>query len=152
MFRFLDTPGDLINYLEHRTDVLLPTLHPKVHEEQEAFTYYLENLEDIMAVRAKARGDAFTAQDAEPYARELRQIVARTHPDWEAGFVIDDIIEKTHEIEPKLEALNIGGQIIPRSDKTDYPKITTALGKIPRVRRVALGQRYMNIAKLAAEL
>ena len=149
--QFLDTPGDLINYLEHRTDVLIPTLNPKVHEEYAAFTYYLENLEDIMALRAEARGDAFTAQDAEPYARALRQIVARTHPDLKTGFVIDNIIEKIHDVDPKLEAFDIKGRILPRSDKTVYPKIAAALGKIPRVRRVSLGQHFVKIAKLAAE-
>lgn len=149
--KLLDTPGDLINYLEHRTDVLIPTLHPRVHEEQKAFSYYLDHLEDIMALRAKARGDLFTAEDARPYAQNLRRVVAGEHPDLRAGLVIDHMIKKIHDLDPELEALDVEGRIVPWSDKIVYYKIATELGYIPRVRRITLGRLYLKIAKLAAD-
>lgn len=148
--KLLDTPGDLINYLESRSDVLIPTLNPRVHKEQEIFAYYLRHLENIMAVRAKARGDAFTRQDFEPYANALRRVVKGTHPDQKCGLVIDHMIEKIHRQHPDLEALRTGGEVIPRSDRAEYAIIATELGNIPRVRRIALGRRYLEEAKLAA--
>lgn len=149
--KLLDTPGDLINYLEHRTDVLMPTLNPWVHKEQEVFTYYLKHLEHIMTVRAKARGCVFTAQDARLYANGLRGVVKGTHPDRKCGLVIDHMIDKIHNVDPDLEVPHIGGKVVPRSDRAEYARIATELGKIPRVRRIALGRRYLEEAKLAAD-
>ena len=63
---FLDTPWDLIDYLEHRTDVLLPSLNPKVHEKQEAFGRYAAEFEQIHAFRATKRGEQFTVEDGRP--------------------------------------------------------------------------------------
>lgn len=149
--RLLDTPGDLINYLEHRTDVLVPTLNPRVHEEESAFKYYLDNLEDIMALRAKERGVNLNANDVRPYADNLRKVVTGKQPSLKAGLVIDHMIEKIHDVDPNLEAIDVGGQIIPRSDSAKYVRIATELGKISRVRRIALGKLYLKVAKLAAE-
>jgi len=148
---YLDTPVDIINYLEHRTDVLVPTLNPKVHEEQEAFTYYLGHLENIMAFRAKARGLTFTAEDFKSYAQELRDIITGKHPRPEAGLIIDKIIERIHDVDPSLGAINEKGQIIPQCNKGEYAKIATELGKIPRVRRIAIGRLYLKLAKHAAD-
>lgn len=149
--KFLDTPGDLINYLEHRTDVLLPTLNPLVHKEQEVWIYYLEKMEEIMTLRAKKFNYALTKQDIQSYAQGLRQIAKGKDPDWEYGLVIDHMIEKIHDVDPELEALRIGEKTVPRSDKATYAIIATELGKINRIRRIALGRRYLEKAKLARD-
>lgn len=148
--KLLDTPSDLINYLESRSDVLISTLNPKVHKEQEVFTYYLRHLEDIMAVRAKARGDVFSAQDARPYANELRRIVKGTHPDLKCGLAIDHMIDKIHDLDPSLGVLHIAGEATPRDDRAAYARIATELAKIPRGRRIALGRHYLEKARQAA--
>jgi hypothetical protein len=70
--RLLDTPWDLIDYLEHRTDVLIPTLNPLVHEEQDVLGYYASRYEEIHALRARQRGEAFTVEDGRPSGEFLR--------------------------------------------------------------------------------
>lgn len=149
--KLLDTPYDLINYLENRADVLIPALNPRVHKESQVFAYYLEHLEDIMAVRAKAIGCVFTRQDARPYANELRRLVKGTHANRKCGLVIDHMIDRIHDLDPGLHALDVGGKVISRNDRAAYARIATELGKIPRSRRIALGRHYLEKAKQAAD-
>lgn len=149
--QFLDTPADMINYLEHRTDVLLPTLNPKVHEEQKAFTYYLRHLENIFALRFKSRGLKCEVEDFKNYAEKLRNLIAGKHPYPGAGLIVDKMIEKIHDVDPNVGTINEKGSIIPQYNKTEYAKIATELAKIPRVRRIAIGQLYLDLAKSAAD-
>lgn len=134
----LDTPADLITYLETRSDVLLPTLKPKVHEEQQVFRYYVENLEDLQAFRAEKRGDDFSKDDAKPYAENLRRLWNDDLPEAGLGAVVDHIIERAHEHDPSLGPIQTEHEYEP----ADTVLIATELSKIPRVRRIALGQSF----------
>ena len=147
---FLDTPVDLINYLEHRPEVLVPTLNPRVHEEAPVFGYYFEHLEEVLRVRAEGRGDEFTMQDFQLYADEFRRVVSGEHPHVEAGHVIDRMIERAHDLDPELRFVGPEGDGISQ-DSAAYSKIAARLGGIPRVRRIALGQRFLRVAQLAEE-
>jgi hypothetical protein len=150
--KYLDTAADLISYIESRSIVLIPTLKPRVHEESNAFRYYLEHLEEIKVAEARAHGDSsFRSEDAEPYAQQMRDMISQAHPDIKAGRVIDHMIEKIHVQDPQLRTLDLGGKAISWADKTTYAKIATALGMIPRVRRISLGRKYIQIAEKAAE-
>jgi hypothetical protein len=147
--RYLDTPADMINYFEHRTDILIPTLHPKVHEEEKVFYYYLRHLEKIYEIRAKSRGSDYSARDFIPYAQELRKIVGGTCPNKKTGLIIDHMIKRIHDNDPSFATIDVGGKIT--NNNETYIRITTELNSIPRVRRIALGREYLNIAKLAAD-
>lgn len=150
LVHFLDTPADLINYLEERSSVLLPTLRPQVHAEQEVFSYWLENLEKLMAFRAEKRGEVFTEEDARPYAERLRLLMSGQHPEAGAGGVIDHMIEQVPEPDPNLGSLRSGGDVIEMSPAASV-KVATELGKITRVRRIALGRRYLRTVQIAAK-
>lgn len=146
----LDTPADLINYLEDRSGVLLPTLTPQVHEEVGVFDYWLGNLEKLTAFRAKKRGDFFTEEDARPYAESMRRLLSGQTPDAGAGVVIDHMIERAHELDPSLGPVHWGGETIEMEPAASV-KVATELSKIPRVRRIALGKRYLRTLQLAAD-
>jgi hypothetical protein len=147
---FLDTPADLVNYLEERSNVLQPTLEPQVHEEEEVFHYWLKNLESLMAFRAKKRGESFSEEDARPYAESLRSLLTGQIPDANAGRVIDHMIERAHEQDPSLSPLHRGEEVIEMHPGASV-KVATELSKITRVRRIALGRRYLRTLQLAAE-
>lgn len=144
---FLDTPADLVNYIEERSDILLPNLRPKVHEEEGVFRHWLSHLESLTAFRAQKRGMSFTEDDAKPYAENLRRLVSGEIREASAGAVIDHMIDLAHEQDPSLAPL--------RSDKEMGPaasvKVATELSKIPRVRRIALGRRYLRVIQLAVD-
>ncbi len=148
--RFLDTPGDLVNYLEHRSSVLVPTLQPRVHEEEDIFRYYVRNLEKIMAFRAKERGESFTEDDARTYAEKMRRLFTGKLPDVGAGQVIDDMIDRAHERDPNLGPIRVGETIV-EMEPASSVKVATELSAIPRVRRIALGRRYLRTVQLAAK-
>jgi len=147
---FLDTPWDLVQYLEHRTDVLIPTLEPKVHQEQDVFAYYASGYEEIYALRAKARGDSFTAEDARPSGEFLRGVLAG-NVDPSAGRLVDLLIDRVHDVDPDLEPVDVPGSLPVRQGTAEYAKIAAALASIPRVRRVALGRRAIAMASRAAQ-
>jgi alkylated DNA nucleotide flippase Atl1 len=142
---FLDTPADLINYFEHRTDVLIPTLKPRIHQEIELFGYYLHKLEEIYLLRAKSKGLTFEHGDFKPYADKLKRVIDGTYPNIKAGYVIDHILEKLHHQDPEVATLN------PKGKLNDYADIAAVLGSMPRVRRINIGAVYLRIAKMAAD-
>ncbi len=147
----LDTPYDLINYLESRTDVLIPHRNPKVHEEQIAFAHYVECLEGILASRAKAHGDQHTPDDFTTYADGVRRIVTGTHPHLGCGRVIDHMLDKIHNVDLSLRVVDTSGKLLPPSEKSAYAEIATKLGSISRVSRIALGRLYLATAERAAK-
>ena len=146
----LDTPADLINYLEARSDVLLPTLTPRVHEERAIFEHYIDNLESIMAFRAAKRNERFAEEDARPYAESLRRLLRGELTEAHYGAIIDHMIEKVHERDPQLAPLQYGDEIIEMTAASSV-KVATELSSIPRIRRIALGRRFSRTIKLAAE-
>ena len=52
-------------------------------------------------------------------------------------------------VDPNLESLEVGADVLPMGDKSGYPEIAAELGKINRVRRIALGRRYLESAREA---
>lgn len=147
---FLDTPGDLIHYLEERSAVLVPTLKPKVHEEEEVFDYWVSNLESITAFRAGKQGKSFTKEDAGPYAESLRRLLTGQMPEANAGAVIDHMIKRAHEQDPSLGPIRWGEEIVEMVPAASV-KVATELSKITRVRRIALGKRYLQTLQVAGE-
>lgn len=142
---YLDTPADLINYFEHRSDVLLPTLHPKVHNEREVFGYYVRNLDKCLLVRAKAKGLKLTDKDVKPYADKLRTLIGGRCPNSQAGYLIDHLLDQLLDRDPLLDVIGNGGA----SDNAN--EIITAISQIPRVRRIDIGSAFLRIAKLAKD-
>jgi hypothetical protein len=142
----LDTPGDLVNYLEDRSAVLLPALKPRVHEEEGVFTYYLENLERLSV----KRGLAVSEHDVRPYAAHLRRLLMGDLPDASAGQVIDHMIRRAYENDPSLGELRFGDGVV-ECQQGDSIQIATVLSMIPRVRRIALGKSILRTAARAGE-
>lgn len=141
--QFLNTPGDLVNYLEDRSEVLLPTLKPRVHEEEGVFAYHLENLESLFEFRAQRHGLSLSEDDVRPYAEHLRRLLKGDLPDAHAGFVIDHMIERAHEHDPSLGELRYDEDLI-ECKPDDSIRIATALSMIPRARRIALGKSILR--------
>ncbi len=147
----LDTPADLVCYLDARADVLIPTLNPQVHEEESAFFYYLGQHEKIELLRAKNHGEALTEEDIRPYSEAMRKLVGGKI-DREPGLVIDHIIDRCHESDPSLQPVHVGTETLSPTDPVGKLRIATHLGAIPRIRRIALGKRYRRIAARAQNL
>ncbi|HEX4964699.1 MAG TPA: hypothetical protein VF173_28060 [Thermoanaerobaculia bacterium] len=147
--QFLNTPGDLVNYLEDRSEVLLPTLKPRVHEEEGVFAYHLENLENLLTFRAQRRGFSVYENDVRPYAQHLRRLLEGDLPDANVGLVIDHMIGKVHEHDPSLGELRYGEDVI--ECRPDSIRIATVLSMIPRVRRIALGKSVLRAVVRADE-
>lgn len=145
---FLDTPVDLVNYLEERSSVLLPTLKPQVHGEEAVFRYWLSNLESLTAFRAVNLGESCTEEDVRVYAEHLRRLWGGDLPEADLGAVIDHMIERAHEQDPSLAPLRRGEEVLGPSDPV---KLATELTKIPRVRRIALGRRCWRTICRASE-
>lgn len=146
----LSTPWDLVNYLESRTDVLIPTLDPRIADERPVFEYYLENLEEIVAHRAKSRGEQTDLEATRVYADAMRRIATGSHPDYKFGDVIDDIINKAHTATPEDSAMP-GKSKTEESVRDGYRIVATELGGISRCRRMALGKEYIRIAEEARD-
>ncbi len=144
----LDTPGDLINYIEHRGDVLVPQLAPQVHEEERVLGYYLDHLEDVTLARAAAQKVPLTRDQIEPYARELRLIADGRHPDFDAGRFIDSAIDYLHDVDPDC-AVPFGDANI-QSGVEHYATVATEIAKLVRVRRIRIGRIYLNLISHAA--
>ena len=145
----LDTPMDLINYLEMRTDILVPTLKPKVHEEWAAFEYYVEHLEELVEYRSKWRGDAATGAQIKPYADALRLICDGKLPDLEQSYYIDHIIARAHKVDESLRSIFDDAAAVVRSD---YTAIAEHLAEIDRPRRASLGRQFRDAITRAAEM
>lgn len=146
----LDTPADLVCYLDARADVLIPTLNPQVHEEESVFFYYLEHQEEIELLRAKQHGDSLTEEDITPYSKAMRALAGGAI-DREPGLVIDHIINRCHESDPSLQPVHTGTETLLPTDPVGKLRIATHLGAIPRIRRIALGKRYRRIAARAQD-
>ena len=104
----------------------------------------------MTSFRAKKRGELFTKEQARPYADSLRRLFVGKLPEAGAGVVIDDMIAKVHEQDPSLSPLRIGEIVIEMQPNASV-KVATELSAIPRVRRIALGKRYLRAIHLAAE-
>lgn len=146
----LNTPADLVTYLEDRSDVLQSKLRPLVHREQDVFKYWVDHLEDIYEHRARKNGWSTTRADSERYASELRKYLRDEVDDVQAGKLVDELIDRAHDVDPLLEPLDSAGQLI-KSAPDSYIKVATELGMIPRVRRIALGRRFFRIVHRAGE-
>jgi hypothetical protein len=85
-----------------------------------------------------------------PYAEQMRRLLSRELPEIGAGAVIDHMISLAHEHDPSLGPFRLGDEII-ESEPGDSVKVATELSKVTRVRRIALGKRYLRTMQLAAE-
>lgn len=139
----LDTPGDLINYVEHRGDILVPALAPKVHEEQRVFEYYLDHLEDVTVARAARLEVPLTRVEIEPYANELRLVAGGGHPDIVAGRFIDGLLGYLHDVDPDLVIALADIDI--ETGKEHYVKVATEIAKLVRVRRIRIGRTFLDL-------
>jgi len=149
--KILDTPNDLVNYFDARTEVLVPSFRPMVHEENKTFGHYLTRLEEITVIRSGLHGNPVTEADVKTYANGLRQIVQGSHPSYKSGLVIDHIIDRLHDLSPEMSSVSSHLGVKPVPDKMIYARIATELGKITRIRRIELGQRYLKTALKAAQ-
>jgi hypothetical protein len=131
-----------------RADVLIPTLTPRVHEEQRVFEYFLKHFEELAEFRAKMRGDNVCAADMAPYAEAYRQIYRGEYPGLAASRFIDKIIARVHEVDDTLESPFDDGV---KCDKAEYARIAEALTHIVRPRRALLGREFHAAIARAAE-
>ncbi len=140
----LDTPHDLIGYFEMRTDVLIPTLHPKVHQEQPVFEYYLDHFEELTSFRAKQRGEERAPQLFTEHAETLRQIYRGECDNLEASYFIDKIIDRTHQVDDRSPAPFEGAE-------RSYISVATYLARLVRPRRAYMGNAFLEAIRRAGE-
>jgi hypothetical protein len=143
--RILDTPADLIEYFESRADVLIPTFHPKVHEEQAVFDYYIEHFEEVVSLRAKHHGDDISPDVFKHNGEVLRRIYRGDYAEeLKASRFVDKIIDRTHQVDPSAPSPFEGGE-------RDYVPIATYLGSLPRSRRAIYGKAFLDAIKRAGD-
>lgn len=149
--KVLNTPNDLINYFDARSEILIPSFRPMVHEENKIFGQYLARLEEIMMIRSRMHEKPVTEEDVKTYADGLRKIIDGSYPNYRCGMIIDHIIDRLHDLDPEIALLASPSIAGTNPDKGPYARVATEIAKIPRTRRIEYGQRYLNAAKKAAE-
>jgi hypothetical protein len=138
----LDTPVDLIGYLEVRSQILIPMFHPKVHEEQPVFEYYLEHFEELTSFQARLHGDDQPPELFAEHGDLIRRIYRGDATGMEPSYFIDKIIDRSHQVDPSSPA--------PFPDaEHDQIAIATYLGSLPRPRRVYIGKAFIEAIERA---
>jgi len=140
----LDTPADLIGYLEMRTDILIPTFHPKVHDEQRVFRYYLDHFEELTSFRAKHRGEDRPPELFKEHAEMYRQIYRDECDELEPSYFIDKIIDWTHQVD------NSSTQPVANAERA-YVVVATFLASLPRPRRQYIGRAFLDAIERAGK-
>lgn len=142
--RVLDTPIDLIGYFEVRTQILIPTFNPKVHEEQQAFEYYLDHFEELTSFQAELHGEQRSPELFQEHGEMLRRIYRDDSSGLEPSYFIDKIIDWTHQVDD--------GSAAPfENAKRDYVAVATYLGRLVRPRRAYIGKAFVDAIKRAGE-
>lgn len=142
--RVLDTPVDLIGYFEVRSQILIPTFKPKVHEEQPVFEFYLDHFEELTSFQAELHGEHRAPEGFKEHGDMLRRIYRDETLDIDASYFIDKIINWTHQTDPSSPAPFEGAQ-------RDYVAVATYLGRLVRPRRAYMGKAFIDAIKRAGE-
>lgn len=142
--RVLDTPTDLISYLEVRSQILIPKFNPKVHQEQPVFEFYLEHFEELTSFHAELHGDRRSPEGFKESAEMLRRIYRNDKVDIDASYFIDKIIDCSHATDASSPAPF-------ENAERDYVAIATHLGRLPRSRREYIGKAFIDAIKRAGE-
>jgi hypothetical protein len=140
--RMLDTPIDLIGYLEVRSQILVPMFHPKVHEEQPVFEYYLDHFEELTSLHARLHGEDRPPEWFAEHGDMIRRIYRGDATGIEPSYFIDKIIDWSHQVDPSSPA--------PFPDaEHDQIAIATYLASLPRPRRVCIGKAFLEAIERA---
>jgi hypothetical protein len=141
----LDTPVDLIGYFEVRSQILIPTFNPKVHDEQHVFEYYIDHFEELTSFHAKLHGDDRPPEMFKEHGDVLRRMYrGDSWPDLEASYFIDRIISRSHQVDPSSPPPFDDGE-------RDYIVIATFLGNLVRPRRAYIGKAFVEALQRSGE-
>lgn len=144
---FLDTPEDIIAYLACRIELKYPKFDSDVHEEEQAFRFYVQHYEQIHAKRAEAYGDAIPEEKFRPAADFLRRYIADPTPYQPYGAVFDNIIESLHQHDRSIPKPRLPDGAVLEVRNDSYIEAATALARYPRIKRVALARRIFDLIK-----
>jgi hypothetical protein len=142
--RVLDTPSDLVGYLEVRSQILIPTFNPKVYEEQPVFEFYLDHFEELTSFHAKLHGEQRSPEGFKEHAEILRRIYRDGKIDIDASYFIDKIIDCSHETDASSPSPF-------ENAERDYVTVATYLGRLTRSRRAYIGTAFLEAIKRAGE-
>lgn len=142
--RVLDTPVDLIGYFEVRTQILIPTFNPKVHEEQSVFEFYIDHFEELTSFQAELHGEQRPPDLFKEHGEMLRRIYRDDSSGLEPSYFIDKIIDWTHQIDDSSPAPFEHGE-------RDYVAIATYLGNLVRPRRAYIGKAFLEAIERAGD-
>jgi hypothetical protein len=120
--------------------------HPKVHEEQAVFEYYIEHYEEVTSLRAKHHGEDRPPELFKHHGDVLRQIYAGNYADLQDSYFIDKIIDRAHQVDDSSPSPFEEGR-----GKRDYISIATHLASLPRSRRAYIGKAFLAAIKRAGE-
>lgn len=139
---FLDTPAELVNYLELRNEVLRPTLAPRVHEEQPAFECFIDRFEQFHVFRTNMHGVERTESQFKEGGDFLRNVYRNTgaKEDLVASSFVDSLIDVAHQVDLNLVA-----------NPDAYIEVATYLSRMARVRRVYIGKACLDAVDRAVE-
>jgi hypothetical protein len=136
-----DTAGDLIGFLELRTD--MGTKQAMwVHDEG-------GNIERIIPHIGSVYSEHTSFSTPESLAKSVRAFVETAtgnllrSPDWKFGLAIDDMIAHAHDIDPELP-WNVGRQ-------HGGLEVARFLGWLTRARRIALGKKFVGCCDAALD-
>lgn len=141
---FLDTPVDLIGYFEVRGQILVPTLNPRVHEEQRAFEFYVEHFEELTSFHAELHGEIRAPELFAEHGAMLRRIYRGDESALAGSYLIDKIIDRAHQTDESSEPPFEGGQ-------KDYVAIAAHLANLVRPRRAYMGEAFLAALRRAKE-
>lgn len=142
--RVLDTPIDLLNYFEVRTQVLIPTLNPRVHEERAAFELYLGRFEELQALHAELHGEERSPELFREHGDMLRRIYSGDSSELGPSYFVDNIIDWSHQIDESSPSPFENGE-------RDYVAIATHLASLTRPRRAYIGKAFRDSIERAGE-
>lgn len=131
----LDTPGDLVNYFEIRSQVLVPTFAPLVHDEQSVFAAFVDRFEELHSFRAGLSGSPRDESLFRESADVLRQIYRDDVNDEliARSYFVDEIVDAAHQVDPDVA-----------SNTSAYIEVATHLGRIVRSRRMYMAAEFFE--------
>ncbi|MHB0972258.1 MAG: hypothetical protein ACYC7A_18055 [Thermoanaerobaculia bacterium] len=142
--RILDTPVDLISYFEVRTEILIPTLNPKVHAELTALEFYIDRFEELTSFQAKLHGEERPRELFTEHGEMLRRLYRGDSSELEDSYFIDKIINWTHQVDESAAPPFEDGE-------RDYVEVATHLASLTRPRRAYTGKAFRDAIRRAGE-
>ena len=136
-----DTAADFVNFIEIRTDIGDRETFWVNNEENNLHKMIL-HVPAIYAYRMQPVTDEILARTVEVFRRTATGELLAS-PDWKYGLAVDDMIARTHDLDPNLPWND--GSVSVAADVARF------LGWLTRYRRIKLGKRILDMCVRGAK-